>query len=26
VSETLLQKDTVSACLPYVKRISDVTL
>jgi len=22
----LLQKDTVSACLPYVRRISDVTL
>jgi len=26
MSETLLQKDTLSACLPYVKRIPVVTL
>jgi len=26
VSETLLQKDTLPACLSYVKRISNVTL
>jgi len=26
MSEMLLQKDTLSACLPYVKRIPVVTL